>query len=194
VAQKTATAELDHVPPRLARFAWVAAAYQGKRWQAFQGWVADELGVRVPMAEVTRHVNAVRTRTNRGRKAKSPRAAPPSENLIEDWVRVDEGALGLLKLLFRIPGDFHRREQMHQALNTLVGIRSFMEIGSDLELLAVGLVRNMDEADDLRREIQRVVPQHTVQMDIISAESHAPTRSTWIQIARRELEEVVAAP
>ncbi len=101
---------------------------------------------------------------------------------------VDEPALGLLRLLLRLPNDGLPRPELLEALRGLPGIRQVLEVSSDREILAVGLARDLREAEDLRARVQDHAVGQSVRMDIISAESHRPAERTWVELARRQLE------
>lgn len=67
------------------------------------------------------------------------------------------------------------------------GIRQVIEVSSDREVLAVALVRDLAEADDLRARVEDYAPGQPVRMDVVNWESHMPARRTWVDLACREL-------
>jgi hypothetical protein len=109
--------------------------------------------------------------------------------MLSDWLLVDEAALGLLKVLFDVPGAWQARDALHEMLDTTPGVRQFIEVDEDYSLLVLALARTRREADDLRARLQEHVPHGTVTMRTVRAESFAPTPKTWTDLVRRELED-----
>jgi len=103
------------------------------------------------------------------------------------WIAADETALGLQRVLFRLPNDGLPRPALLAALETMPGIRQVIEVSSDREVIVVAVVRDLDEAGDLRALLEDHAPGQPVRMDLITVESHLPTRLTWIRLARHQL-------
>jgi hypothetical protein len=105
-----------------------------------------------------------------------------------DSLHVDEHELGLLSLLFELPNPgFQPRPGLVQALEILPGIRQIVETREDGDVIALGVVRTIAEADDLKARIQEHVPGEGVRMRLIGRESHAAAPATWLDLAQREV-------
>ncbi len=104
-----------------------------------------------------------------------------------DWLLVDEAALGLLRVLYRLPNNGLPRPGLLEALSGIGGIRQIIEVSGDLEVLVVAIVEDLQEAQRLRARIQDHAIEQPVRMDLLNYESHEPARQTWIQLARRQL-------
>jgi hypothetical protein len=122
----------------------------------------------------------------RGEDTESPPARP--EPSLRAWLVVDEPALGLTRVLYRLGNDGLPRPDLVNALGELAGVRQVIEVGSDRELLIIGIVEDIAEARDLRARIEDHAVGQPVRMDLIEHEDHTPARATWIGLASRQIE------
>jgi len=173
------------------RYAWMAARVHDVSTSRFSEFAETELGVRLNWKRVWRAVEGVEERSRWRNKKGAGSAAPPSPvappPIIRPWIVADETALGLQRVLFRLPNDGLPRPALLATLEEMPGIRQVIEVSSDRELIVVAVVRDLDEAADLRALIEDHAPGQPVRMDVIISESHVPARRTWIQLARDQL-------
>jgi hypothetical protein len=109
----------------------------------------------------------------------------PREPLVKDWFLVDEHALELQLILYRLPNDGMPQPDLLTALDTLKGIRQVIEATSVREVFVVAIVQNMDEARDLRARIEEIAPGRSVVMDTIESESWSASPLTWLDLAQK---------
>jgi hypothetical protein len=188
-ARRSSAADREPISERLARFAWVAATFAGTRWGKFEDWTEQEFGHRLDLAQVDRHVKPIRAKSKRGRPPAKVVPRPERTPMLSDWLLVDEAGLGLLKVLFEVPGVWQAREALHEMLEATPGVRQFIEVDEDYSILVLALARTRSEANDLRARLQEHVPHGTVTMRTVRAESFRSTPKTWADLVRRELEE-----
>lgn len=174
-------------PTELAAFVWIAA----KLHEILDGDLPEWTGNRFEHALDTKTLLATaKIRRPLARTGRPPQGPHPRrvtrEPAIFDWFWVDEPKLGLLRILFRLPNDGLPRPDLMDAMKELPGIRQVIETKTDREIIAIGLVRNLDEADHLRARIEEQAPDQSVRMDLVQEEDHLVARRTWLEIAQRE--------
>ncbi|HEX2097264.1 MAG TPA: hypothetical protein VHF50_07850 [Solirubrobacterales bacterium] len=181
------------IPATLARLLWVASKLNGKTDASFEGWCREEIGIEARIDEARDHIKALRPRSRRGRPAtKSKPKREARKDAVIDWLLVDEQELELLPVLYRLPNDGMPRPELYKAVAGLPGVRQAIETKGDRELLIVGLVRSVSEADDLRERIAEHAPGQAVKMDLIERETQRPAVATWRWLAKREAEDWLA--
>jgi hypothetical protein len=174
------------------RYAWMAAHVHDVSTACFADFTETELGVRLNWKRAWRAVEGIEEQSRwRNKKGSEPATPSPGARtqapVMRPWIVTDETALGLQRVLFRLPNDGLPRPALLAALETLPGIRQLIEVSSDREVIVVAVVRDLDEARDLRALLEDHAPGQPVRMDLITVESHLPTRLTWIQLARHQL-------
>lgn len=176
--------------PLMARLAWVAARLAGAPAVGVPEWAAKHVGVTVPKSAIEKHVNTVTARSNlmkpRGRPGQTriKRDAP----IMRDWVLVDESALGLRVVLFRLSNDGLPQRQLLADLRDVRGVRQIIETSADRELLAVAVVRGIEHARDMRARFEELAPGRSVRMDFVEFETHEPAIATWLDLAKLEVD------
>jgi hypothetical protein len=175
------------------RFAWVAARLHSVSRPFFEEFTREQLGSPIQYEQAWKATGRLQAPSRwRGRQGR-PRANPSSPTearpapALWDWVLVDEPALGLLRVLYRLPNDGLPRPALLEAVAALRGVRQIIEVANDREILAIALVENLEEADRLRARIQDHAIDQPVRMDLLSHETHEPARLTWIELARTQL-------
>ena len=74
------------------------------------------------------------------------------------------------------------------------GIRHVVETKGDGDIIALGVARNIDEADDLQARVQEQAPGQGVRMRLIERESQAGAADTWLDLADRQAKGAPRAP
>ena len=116
----------------------------------------------------------------RGRRGdRHPKEAP----LIREWLLVEEQALGILKVIYRLPNDGLPQDALCEQAGKLIGVRQIIETGSDRELIVIALVRDLIAARDLRARLEDLAPGRSVRMDLVEFEDQTPAVRTWRRLA-----------
>jgi hypothetical protein len=177
------------VPRRLAQFAWIAAVLDGQTWSTFEPWITQRLGVELPRRVVDRHVRPVRPRGRQGRAVTTGSPSPREAPAFWRTVHVDEPALGLGRHLLRVmPASVRESRGLERTLPTIPGVRQVLRLAASGEYLIVAIVRTGAELDELRARIQEHA-SGVVGSTQVDFESHAGASRTWLNIARRELDD-----
>lgn len=178
------------LPKRLARFLWIASKLNGETGESLEAWCKQETGLEVQLKQVQELVKPLRPKTRRGRPPKQRktrrRDADDREHAIVDWLLVDEARLELLVVLYRLPSDGMPRPDLYDVISELPGVRQVIETKRDRELLVIGLVRSLKEADALRSLLEEHAPEESVSLDLVQRETHLPAVQTWTWLAKRE--------
>jgi hypothetical protein len=175
--------------PRLVRYAWIAARLEGiSVKEGFEAWSEKHFGRRLTKRDIERHVNPIRVppHIGRSRKEEVPPAPSPTPAL-QDWVRVDERRLQLLSVLFELPNRSSApRPGLFEALEDLSGLRHVIELREDGDILALGVVRSMEEAETLQEEVSTQAAGQPLRMRVIERESQNGAARTWFDVALRQ--------
>jgi hypothetical protein len=180
------------IDERLVRYAWVAARLSGVATSkgGFEEWSERCFGRRLTDDHVRAYVTPLTPPTRKGRPRKHAGEAPKREGptpALREWLAVDEQRLELLSVMFELPNrDFVPRSELFERLEKLPGIKQVIEIKEDGDIVALGLVRNMSEADDLKALVQEEVAGQGVRMRLIARESHAAAPATWLELTKRQ--------
>ena len=178
---------------RARRFAWVAARLHGVSKPFFRDFTREQLGWELDYNKASKAASPLSARSSWRGKQGRPRTKPPPQGspdtapALWEWMLVDEPALALLRVLYRLPNDGLPRPELLEVLARLGGVRQIIEISGDLEVLVIAIVENLEEANHLRARIQDHAVGQPVRMDLLSHENHQPARQTWIGLARRQL-------
>jgi hypothetical protein len=181
---------------RLLQFAWIAAKFQGLPDKGLPDFLQHQVGT-TPVKEDTfdAALDEVRVTSNKkDRRGPAPSGAtkPPAANpsVWTDWLRVDEGRLGLKRSIIRIPNDGLPATDLIEKLRNMPGIRQVMVTKEDREILAVAIYRKEEEADDIRAKVEEhASPDFRVRMHELVIDTDEPTPLTWLEIAKHEAEE-----
>lgn len=172
------------------RVAYIAARAHGVRVDDVPAWVADHLGIKITRRQIQDAVGPIRAESahkqRRGRKG-VPRLVK-REPILHEGLVVDEAKLGLRRVLFRLANEGWPQPALLQDLEGLAGVRQVLEVDSTRELIIVALVVSLEDADDLRAQIEERAPGRPVRRDFISYESTAAAAATWLRLAQRTIE------
>jgi hypothetical protein len=172
---------------RALRRAFIAARLEGKKFDEVPAWVQQHLGLETSKSRVQAAVGAVRQKSPHKASPGPPpaqRAAAPAPLIRESFV-VDEPALGIGRVLFRITNDGRPQGSLLRALEKVEGVRQIIELDSTLDILVVALVTSQQESDDLRARLRDLAGDRGVERETISFESFAPMQATWRRLAER---------
>lgn len=173
------------VDERTARLAYIAGRMHGIPVARIPAWANEEFQLELSKRRLQDAIGPVRRRSpykkTPGRKGAS--RIVRQQPIIQDGVLVDEPALGLIRVLFRLANEGWTQGDLLVALETVPGIRQIIEVDSTRELIVIALAPSMDDADDLRARIEELAPGRPVRRDIISFESHRPAPATWRKLA-----------
>lgn len=100
-----------------------------------------------------------------------------------DWLLVNEEALAVRKVVYRLPNDGRPQAELIAAIRRLEGVRQIIETASDRELILVGLVSDEPAARALRGRLEDLAPGRSVRMDAVEYEDHQPSVRTWQALA-----------
>ena len=173
---------------RLVRAAWIAARLNGVAiTEGFEEWSRRCFGRGLTRDDVREHVAPLRPPTKRGRPRRRPGTASPRTPAIEDWLVVDERRLRLLSLVFELPNaEGGPRPGLFESIETVPGIRHVVETRGDGTIIALGVVRSMAEAAELKASIEAEAGAGSVTMSVAERESQAGAPQTWLELAKRE--------
>lgn len=177
---------------RFYRYAWLAAKYEGQPGRGIPEFFRRHFGVDVSEDTVDNEVRPVR-QPSKLKKPRGPRGVPsrppqatPEPMIWTDWLLADEHALGLKKLLLRIPNDGQDLDHLVTALTSMPGIRQVVQTKEDQEVFAIAILRTDAEEENLRARVHEHAPGHRIRVHSIRYESHDPTPTTWLWIAKNE--------
>jgi hypothetical protein len=123
---------------------------------------------------------ARRAAKTRRQKARDQGVRPP----FQDWLLVDELALGLEKVVIRVPGASRGSGEVRARLLALPQIRQLIEAEVTGDLYAIGVIRNGEERRALRAQLEELSDERP-HMEPVAYETHEPARAMWRTLARR---------
>lgn len=175
------------------RLAWVASHLHAVSQARFADFWEQQIGIALDWRKAWEASRGLQTespwRDKRGRRPLKPESEQleSGEPALWEWMVADEPALGLLRVVYRLPNDGLPRDELREVLEELAGVRQVIELSSDREIIVVALTRDLEEAENLRAQIEDHAVGQSVRMDLVTRESHQPARRTWIELVRREL-------
>jgi hypothetical protein len=107
---------------------------------------------------------------------------------LTEWMMVDEHALGLEKVIIRVPGSTADIGRVRALLTALPVIRHLIEGEVTGDLYAVAVVRNGEERRDLRTQLDEMADPAPF-MEPIRHEDQLRARGLWRELAQRSAPE-----
>jgi hypothetical protein len=161
-----------------ALFAFLAARLIGIGFDDYDRFFEQDLRTKV------RHSGARRAAQHARQLAEAAgRPAPFEERLL-----VDEHALGLEKVVIRVPGVRESQGERRARLRALPQLRQLIETEVSGDLYAVAVVRNSDERRALRDQLDEL-GDPLPEMEPVRFETQAPARRMWCWLAERAARE-----
>jgi hypothetical protein len=157
---------------RAAAYAHFAARLHGWKYEEYDRRFARDLGVAFRESEARSSARALRQQL-------APRA------VYQNWLLIDEDALGLETVLIWFPPSDEDRSDLVNTLRSTEGIRQIVQGESTGAIAALALVRDRRERQDLRARIRDFAPDG-FSFEPVLFETHEPALRTWRGIAHRE--------
>ena len=167
------------------RRAWVAARLAEVGSKQIPAWCEEQGLPFASLSSFERAVGPIRAESPlKGQRGRPGRRRAKKAPVVRDWLLVDETALGVRKMIYRLPNDGMSQPGLIDAVQELEGVRQILETGSDRELIVIALLADDAGAHALRAEIERLAPERSVRMDAVEYEDHQPSVRTWRTLAR----------
>lgn len=117
------------------------------------------------------------------RDARSAAAARGLRPPFEERFFVDEHALGLEKVVIRVPGVRTGQGRLRARVLALSQVRQLIEGETTGDLYAIAVVRNGEERRALRAQLDELSEERP-DMEPVAYETHAPARRLWRHLTR----------
>lgn len=167
------------------RRAWVAARLAQVGTKEIPDWCEKNGLPSASLSSFERAVGPIRAESPlKGQRGRPGRRRPKEAAALRDWLLVDEAALEISKVVYRLPNDGRLQDDLIANVKHLDGVKQILETGSDRELIIVALVGKEEDGKTLRKQLEKLAPGRSVRMDAVEYEDHQPSVRTWHALAR----------
>jgi hypothetical protein len=167
------------------RRSWVAARLAQVGTKEIPEWCKKRGLPTASLSSFERAVGPVRAESPlKGQRGRPGQRLPKKAPAMWEWLLVDEEALDVRKMVYRLPNDGRPQADLIAGVRRSEGVRQILETGSDRELIVVALVADEKAARALRGRLERLAPGRSVRMDAVEYEDHQPSVRTWRALAK----------